>query len=295
MKWFWNAKSGIETQQKKDLPAELWVKCNECKEILYRKELEKNNSVCNHCNFHFPIAAKEYITLLLDKLSFEEMDADLVSNDPLKFTDKKKYSDRLKEYQAKTGLKSAVISGIGTIFGRKVSIGVMDFRFCGGSMGVIEGEKLARVLRKALELQIPAIIVSKSGGARMQEGTLSLMQMAKTAAMIAKLDEAALPYISLLTNPTTGGVTASFAMLGDVNIAEPKALIGFAGSRVIRETIRQELPSNFQKAERLMAKGFLDMIVERKNLKKTLSTLLEHFSSGRLVKPDTKKTVVAAK
>ncbi len=280
MKWFWKAKSGVETQSKKDLPADLWVKCTGCKEILYRKELVKSNLVCEHCNFHFPINAKEYVDLLLDEDSFVEMDAEMSSNDPLGFVDKKKYKDRLVTYQKKTGLKSAVVSGTGRIEGQKVSMAVMDFRFGGGSMGTVEGEKITRVFKKALEDRIPAIVISKSGGARMQEGTLSLFQMAKTSAYISKLNREKIPYISVLTNPTTGGVTASFAMLGDVNIAEPKALIGFAGERVIRETIRQNLPPNFQRAELLVEKGFVDMVVHRKDLKSTLNSLLYYFSQG---------------
>ncbi len=277
MKWFWKAKSGVGTQHKGDLPADLWVKCPGCKEILYKKELGGNLSVCNYCDFHFSVPAYEYIDMLLDKDSFTEHLADLVSKDPLKFVDKKKYKDRLIDYQKKTGLKSAVVCGIGKLGGREVSIGVMDFRFGGGSMGTVEGEKLAQVFIKAKEQGIPAIVVSKSGGARMQEGTLSLMQMAKTSARIAALEKVGIPYLSLLTNPTTGGVTASFAMLGDVNIAEPQALIGFAGTRVIKETIRQSLPDNFQKAEYLLDKGFLDMIVHRKELRGRMITLLNHL------------------
>jgi len=278
MKWFWKAKSGIETTSKKDLPADLWVKCTGCKEILYRKELVKNNLVCELCDYHFAINAHEYIKLLLDKDTFEEIDADLVSTDPLNFSDKKKYKDRLISYQKKTGLNSAVVTGVGKIFNYPISIGVMDFRFGGGSMGSVEGEKITRVFRKSLEKRIPAIMISKSGGARMQEGTLSLMQMAKTSAFIAKMDKEKLPFISVLTNPTTGGVTASFAMLGDVNIAEPKSLIGFAGARVIRETIRQSLPENFQRAELLIEKGFIDAIVQRKDLRNTLITFIKYFS-----------------
>jgi acetyl-CoA carboxylase carboxyl transferase subunit beta len=280
MKWFWNAKSGVEKQGKKDVPADLWVKCPDCKEVLYRKELEDKNSVCPHCGHHFSISAQGYMDLLLDEGSFEEKDAELMSNDPLKFADKKKYKDRLVTYRKKTGMNSAVLSGIGKIDGKQVSIGAMEFKFGGGSMGAIEGEKLARVLKRALDLKCPAIIVSKSGGARMQEGTLSLMQMAKTSAYISKMEKEGLPYISILTNPTTGGVTASFAMLGDIHIAEPKCLIGFAGARVIRETIREELPENFQTAEFLVEKGFVDMIVKRPDMKEKLSTLLEHFSAN---------------
>jgi acetyl-CoA carboxylase carboxyl transferase subunit beta len=277
MKWFWNTTD----KSKEEKPLEKWVKCTECSEILYREELKKNLSVCNYCNFHFPIDSKKYIQLLLDKDSFEEADADLVSPDPLKFVDKKKYKDRLIEYQKKTGMKSAVISGTGKINDKPVSFGVMDFRFGGGSMGTVEGEKVARVFKRAIKLEIPAIVISKSGGARMQEGTLSLMQMAKTSAFIAQMNMHSLPYLSLMTNPTTGGVSASFAMLGDVNLAEPKALIGFAGARVIRETIRQSLPPNFQKAELLLEKGFLDLIVSRKELKSSLTSLLDHLMHSR--------------
>jgi acetyl-CoA carboxylase carboxyl transferase subunit beta len=281
MKWFWNTKSGADKQDKNERPENLWVKCTECKEILYRKEMLRNLSVCEHCNFHFPIEAPEYINLLLDKDSFEELDAGAVSIDPLKFVDKKRYKDRLIAYQKKTRLRSAVIRGLGKINDRHVSIGVMEFRFGGGSMGTVEGEKITRVFKTALDRKIPALMVSKSGGARMQEGTLSLMQMAKTSAFVAQMNKSGLPYISLMTNPTTGGVTASFAMLGDINLAEPKALIGFAGSRVIRETIRQSLPPNFQKSELLLEKGFLDMIVDRKNLKTTISAILDHLMHGK--------------
>lgn len=281
MKWFWKAKSGVEVQTKKDLPTDLWIKCPECKEILYKKELAKNYTVCEHCQFHFPIDAYEYARILIDEGTWVETDADLASNDPLKFVDKKKYKDRLAEYTKKTGMKSAVVSGHGKLSGMEISLGVMDFRFGGGSMGTVEGEKLARVYRYALEKKIPAIVISKSGGARMQEGTLSLFQMAKTSAYIARMQQKKLPYISILTNPTTGGVTASFAMLGDVHIAEPKALIGFAGLRVIKETIRQSLPENFQKAELLLEKGFIDRIVDRKDLKSDVGLILTHMMAHR--------------
>jgi acetyl-CoA carboxylase carboxyl transferase subunit beta len=281
MKWFWKAKSGIDPPSKKDLPAELWIKCTQCKEILYKKELMKNCAVCMHCKFHFPIEAREYIRLLVDADTFEETDADMETNDPLKFVDRKKYKDRIAEAQKKTSLKSAVITGTGCINGIRTSLGIMDFRFNGGSMGTVEGEKLARVFKKSIELKIPALVISKSGGARMQEGTLSLMQMAKTSAFISQMEKARLPYISLLTNPTTGGVTASFAMLGDINMAEPGALIGFAGLRVIQETIRQSLPSNFQRAEFLLEKGFLDLIVHRKNLKEKIHLLFSLLSKNQ--------------
>ncbi len=278
MEWFRKAKSGVGTFVKKDTPVDLWLKCEGCKEVLYRKELAQNLHVCVHCGYHFRIGAPEYIKLLIDDRSWEVMDTDLRSIDPLKFAAKKKYRDSLADAEKNTGVTSGVISGTGKIQGQPVAMAVMDFRFIGGSMGSVEGEKIARVLRKALKLRIPAIVVSASGGARMQEGVLSLMQMASTSAAIAQLNEAGLPYLSVLTNPTMGGVTASFAMLGDVNIAEPGALIGFAGERVIRETIRQALPPGFQRAEFLLEKGFVDLIAARSTLKGTLAQLLSHFT-----------------
>ncbi len=280
MEWFRKAKSGIGTFIKRDTPVDLWVKCDGCKEVLYRKELAANHNVCEHCGHHFRISAPDYIKLLIDDGTFTAMDEKLHSVDPLKFTAKKKYKDSLSDAEKKTGMRSGVVSGTGDLSGRKVAIGVMDFRFVGGSMGSVEGEKISRVFRKARAQNSPAIIVCASGGARMQEGVLSLMQMAKTSAEIALLNEAGLPYISVLTNPTTGGVTASFAMLGDVHIAEPGALIGFAGERVIRETIRQNLPPGFQRAEFLVEKGFVDRIVPRKELKESISQLLGHFCAA---------------
>jgi acetyl-CoA carboxylase carboxyl transferase subunit beta len=280
MEWFRKAKSGIGTFIKKDTPVDLWVKCDGCKEVLYRKELSANHNVCEHCGHHFRISAPEYIALLIDEGTFTPMDERLHSTDPLKFAAKKKYKDSLSDAEKKTGLHSGVVSGTGQLMGRQVAIGAMDFRFVGGSMGSVEGEKIARVFRKARQQQSPAIIICASGGARMQEGVLSLMQMAKTSAEIALLNEAGLPYIVVLTNPTTGGVTASFAMLGDVHIAEPGALIGFAGERVIRETIRQNLPPGFQRAEFLLEKGFVDCIVPRKELKASIAQLLGHFCAS---------------
>ncbi len=277
MEWFRKAKSGVGTFTKKDTPVDLWVKCEGCKEVLYRKELAENFHVCQHCGYHFRIGAGEYVKILVDAGTWEPMDTTLRSVDPLKFTAKKKYRDSLADAEKNTGSTSGVLSGTGEIQGREVALGVMDFRFIGGSMGSVEGEKIARVFRKALQLRIPAIIVCASGGARMQEGALSLMQMASTSAAIAQLNEAGLPYIAVLTNPTMGGVTASFAMLGDVNIAEPGALIGFAGERVIRETIRQALPPGFQRAEFLLEKGFLDLITPRSALKETVARILSHF------------------
>jgi len=278
MEWFRKAKSGIGTFIKRDTPVDLWVKCDGCKEILYRKELAANKYVCEHCGFHFRIGANDYVKLLIDDGTWQVLDPNLKSTDPLNFTAKKKYKDSLRDAEKNTGAHSGVVAGIGEIKGTKVSLAVMDFRFIGGSMGSVEGEKIARVLKRGLQMSIPAIVVSASGGARMQEGSLSLMQMGKTSAVIAQLNKAGIPYISVMTNPTTGGVTASFAMLGDLNIAEPGAMIGFAGERVIRETIRQNLPPGFQRAEFLLEKGMLDMIVPRKQLKETLATVLAHFS-----------------
>ena len=277
MEWFRKAKSGIGTLIKKDTPVDLWVKCEGCKEVLYRKELAQNLHICEHCGYHFRVGAGEYIKILVDEGTWQPMDTGLRSVDPLKFSAKKKYRDSLADAEKNTGSTSAVVSGTGEIKSRKVAMGVMDFRFVGGSMGSVEGEKLARVFRKALEQRIPAVVVSASGGARMQEGALSLMQMASTSACIALLQKARLPYLSVLTNPTMGGVTASFAMLGDVHIAEPGALIGFAGERVIKETIRQALPPGFQRAEFLLEKGFVDMIVPRSGLKDVIAQLLSHF------------------
>ncbi|HAO98790.1 MAG TPA: acetyl-CoA carboxylase carboxyl transferase subunit beta [Fibrobacteres bacterium] len=277
MEWFRKAKSGIGTFVKKDTPVDLWVKCEGCKEVLYRKELAQNLNVCQHCGHHFRVGAGEYVKLLIDEGTWQPMDANLRSVDPLKFAAKKKYSASLADAEKNTGTNSGVLSGTGDIESRKIALGVMDFRFIGGSMGSVEGEKIARVFRKALALKVPAVIVSASGGARMQEGVLSLMQMANTSACIAQLNEAKLPFISVLTNPTMGGVTASFAMLGDVHIAEPGALIGFAGERVIRETIRQALPPGFQRAEFLMEKGFVDLIVARPALRETIARILSHF------------------
>jgi acetyl-CoA carboxylase carboxyl transferase subunit beta len=277
MEWFRKAKSGIGTLIKKDTPVDLWVKCEGCKEVLYRKELAENLHVCNHCGHHFRIGAAEYVSILTDEGSWMPMDTTLRSIDPLKFSAKKKYKDSLAEAEKKTGTTSGVLSGTGKLDGIPVALGVMDFRFIGGSMGSVEGEKLTRVFRRALKDKTPAIIVSASGGARMQEGILSLMQMASTSVAIAQMREAGLPFISILTNPTMGGVTASFAMLGDVHVAEPGSLIGFAGERVIRETIRQQLPPGFQRAEFLMEKGFVDVISPRKELKGTIGKILSHL------------------
>ncbi|MFT7230572.1 MAG: acetyl-CoA carboxylase carboxyl transferase subunit beta [Bacteroidia bacterium] len=280
MSWFKRVKEGIltKTQDKKPTPDGLWYKCIECKEPTSTKEFELNMWVCPKCSYHGRIGSREYFEILFDDGKFKEMDANLTSGDPLKFEDTKSYPDRLISSQKKSGLTDAVRTATGKIQGIKVSMAVMDFAFIGGSMGSVVGEKIARSIDKALENKTPMIIISKSGGARMMEAAFSLMQMAKTSAKLALLAEAKLPYISILTDPTTGGITASFAMLGDINIAEPKALIGFAGPRVIRETIGKDLPEGFQRSEFLKEKGFVDFIVERKDLKQKLHDVLSIYA-----------------
>ncbi|RMI15444.1 MAG: acetyl-CoA carboxylase carboxyltransferase subunit beta [Calditrichaeota bacterium] len=274
MDWFVRKKKGIATTEKKAIPDGLWVKCEKCGEIIYRPELQKRMFVCHECDYHFRLTSKEYIQYYFDPDSFVERFANIRPVDPLKFKDKKRYSDRLKAAQKQTGLKDAVVTGEATVGGIPVAAGVMDFSFIGGSMGSVVGEKIARIIDLAREKRIPLIIVSASGGARMMEGAISLMQMAKTSAKLAQLAEARVPYISVLTDPTTGGTTASFAMLGDVCIAEPGALIGFAGQRVIKQTIGQDLPEGFQTAEFVLKHGFLDMIVHRHEMRATLTRLL---------------------
>jgi acetyl-CoA carboxylase carboxyl transferase subunit beta len=278
MEWFRKAKEGLIPQRKKEIPDGIWVKCDSCGEIIYRKELEKHLWVCSKCDHHFRIRSKDYIDLILDDGQLEEFDANLQSDDPLEFKDSKKYPDRIQTSQKKTALKDAIVAGIGKIDGREVSFAVMDFGFIGGSMGSVVGEKVARAIERSLQRRIPLVIVSCSGGARMQEGILSLMQMAKTSALLAKLYDEKIPYISVLTNPTTAGVMASYASLGDVIIAEPKALLGFAGPRVIQQTIKQDLPSGFQSSEFFLEHGFLDLISHRKDLRKNVSLLLEYLS-----------------
>src|SRR3990170_76655 len=277
MEWFKKIKEGVTAQPKKEIPEGLWTKCEDCGEIIYVKELERNFWVCGKCKYHFRIKSTDYMNLLLDEGVLEEYDQNLVSADPLKFKDSKRYPDRIKDSRKKTKLNDALIAGLGKIEGRKVSLGVMDFSFIGGSMGSVVGEKVARAIERSLEKKIPLVIVSCSGGARMQEGILSLMQMAKTSGLLAKLYDANIPFISVLTNPTTAGVMASYASLGDVIIAEPKALLGFAGPRVIQQTIGQELPPGFQSSEFFLEHGFLDMIVDRKDLRRTVSLLLEYL------------------
>jgi len=262
------------------MPEGLWIKCDNCKEIIYKPEMERNANVCPRCHFHFRISARARIELLLDPGSFEEQHAGVRSQDPLHFKDQKSYPDRIKAAKAATGMEDALLSGAARIGGHRVSICALEFGFMGGSMGSAVGEKVTRAIEDAIRERIPFIAISCSGGARMQESVLSLMQMAKTSAALARLSRARLPYISILTDPTTGGVTASYAMLGDIAIAEPNALIGFAGPRVIQDTIRQELPGGFQRAEFLLNHGFVDMIVERKNLRQTLIQLLDFFAGA---------------
>jgi acetyl-CoA carboxylase carboxyl transferase subunit beta len=252
----------------------MWVKCEHCGEIIHKKELEQHLYTCSKCNAHFRVGSKEYIALLLDTDSFKEHDRKMRSADPLKFADSKRYRDRIPEAIKKTGLYDAVRYGTGTIEKKSVVFAAMDFNFIGGSMGSVVGEKIGRAIDLALKKRFPLVIVSASGGARMMEGALSLMQLAKTSAKLSRLAEANVPYISILTDPTTGGVTASYAMLGDVNVAEPNALIGFAGPRVIRQTIGKDLPPGFQRSEFLLEHGFIDLIVHRKELRTTVSQLL---------------------
>lgn len=278
MEWFKRAKVGLQSSVRKEIPDGLWSKCESCGDIIYTKSLEEALWVCGKCFHHFRIPATRYIQILLDDGYLEEFDQRLTSGDPLGFKDSKRYPDRVKAAQVKTGRRDAVIAGLGKIEGAPLSFAIMDFAFIGGSMGSVVGEKIARAIERAIERELPLVIVSCSGGARMQEGILSLMQMAKTAALLALLNEKRLPYVSVLTNPTTAGVMASYASLGDVIIAEPEALLGFAGPRVIQQTIGQDLPEGFQSSEFFLEKGFLDMIVERPKLRKTTANLLRYMT-----------------
>ena len=281
MGWFKRIKDGITTatEEKKETPEGLWYQCPKCKQIVSSEDHQANLWVCEQCNHHERINSREYFSILFDKGKFEELDANMTACDPLKFEDTKKYADRLKQSQKKTGLKDALTSGYGTINGRPIVIACMNFNFIGGSMGAVVGEKISRAIQRAVKENCAFIMISKSGGARMMEAAFSLMQMAKTSANLSVLAEKKLPYISFLTDPTTGGVTASYAMLGDVNIAEPGALIGFAGPRVVKETIGKDLPEGFQTSEFVLEHGFLDFIVSRKELKNKLSCLLDMFNN----------------
>lgn len=279
MSWFKRIKEGIttSTREKKETPEGLWYKCPECKKITSANDHNANHYVCPHCEYHEKIGSKEYFAILFDNNEFVELNPNLIAGDPLEFTDTKKYTDRLKDSIKKTELHDAIRTAQGTVEGQNLVIACMDFKFIGGSMGSVVGEKIARAIDHCIEKKIPLLIISKSGGARMMEAAFSLMQMAKTSAKLTLLSEARIPYISLLTDPTTGGVTASYAMLGDLNIAEPQSLIGFAGPRVVKETIGKDLPKGFQTAEFVLEHGFLDKIVHRKELKSALARLLKFF------------------
>ena len=276
MTWY---KKGVEgDKERRDelkLSSELWLKCNSCSEMIYRQVIERNFQVCPKCNYHFPIPARKRIESLIDPGTFQELDAHLISTDPLQFKDTKRYTVRIREAQEATGQKDAILCGEGKVIGQPILLGVFDFSFLGGSLGSVVGEKITRLIERGAETKTGVVIFCASGGARMQEGILSLMQMAKMSAALARLREARVPYLSVLTDPTTGGVSASIAMLGDVILAEPKAMIGFAGPRVIKETIRAELPEGFQRSEYLLQHGMIDLIVERKNLRPTIASLLE--------------------
>ena len=276
MAWFRKEKKRL-VRQKRELPPDVWKKCDGCGEIVYREKLNENAGVCPKCGYHFRIGPDDYARLLLDSALEEKYDSELRSVDPLDFVGPTPYAERYERAIKKDGRKEAVLTGGGHVEGLAVKFGVMDFGFIGGSMGSVVGEKIARVAERALEEKEPLIVVSASGGARMMEGVLSLMQMAKTSSALGRLHKSRLPYISILTHPTTGGVTASFAMLGDVIIAEPGALVGFAGPRVIEQTIGQELPDGFQRAEFLLEHGMVDMVVPRSELKPTDSRLLQHM------------------
>jgi len=280
MAWFKKSKAPIAPVESKkvQMPAGLWTKCKNCEEIIYSKEIERNLNVCPKCDYHFRISARERIGLVIDEGTFNETDPDMASVDFLKFKDSKKYVDRIKAAVAKNDGGDAVVTGSGLMNGQEVVVAVFDFAFLGGSMGSVVGEKITRAIELGLEKKAPVMVFSSSGGARMQESILSLMQMAKTSAALAKLKKAGIPFISVLTDPTTGGVTASFAMLGDLNVAEPKALIGFAGPRVIEQTIRQQLPEGFQRSEYLLDHGMVDMIVSRQEMKARLSQALRIFT-----------------
>src|SRR5208282_3540212 len=276
MTWFKRQSGEIDAAGEKKVRTEgLWVKCDDCRQIIWKKDLEENLNVCPKCDKHFRIDARTRLAQLLDDNEYEVFDTDIASTDPLKFVDLKPYSSRLRQAQEETGLNDAVINARGKLLGRPVVASVMEYAFIGGSMGAVVGEAITRAVERALETKTPLIIVSASGGARMMEGVISLMQLAKISAALARLDKARVPYISLLTDPTTGGVTASFAMLGDLNIAEPGALIGFAGPRVIEQTIRQKLPPGFQRSEFLLEHGMLDAVVPRKQLKPYIARALE--------------------
>jgi acetyl-CoA carboxylase carboxyl transferase subunit beta len=279
LSWFKRESTELEASSEKKVRTEgLWVKCDNCRQIIWKKDLEDNWNVCPKCERHFRIDARMRLTLLLDDENYEVEDMNLASTDPLRFVDVRSYKERLHKTQAETGLKDAVVNAHGTLAGRPVIVSAMEYSFIGGSMGAVVGEAITRAIERATEHKKPLIIVSASGGARMMEGVVSLMQMVKISAALARLDEARVPYISVLTDPTTGGVTASYAMLGDLNVAEPGALIGFAGPRVIEQTIRQKLPEGFQRSEFLLEHGMLDAVVHRRELKAYIARALEFMT-----------------
>ncbi|MDQ7947274.1 MAG: acetyl-CoA carboxylase, carboxyltransferase subunit beta [Pedobacter sp.] len=277
MAWFRREKKGISTttEEKKEAPDGLWNKCPNCKKALHSADLQENKYVCHYCDYHLRIGSGEYFEVLFDNNEYTELFANLTSGDPLQFVDSKPYTARIAETTAKTGLKDAIRAAHGKVDGQDLMVACMDFAFIGGSMGSVVGEKIARSIDYSLKNKVPFLMISKSGGARMMEAAFSLMQMAKTSAKLALLSQAKIPYISLLTDPTTGGVTASYAMLGDINIAEPGALIGFAGPRVIKETIKKDLPKGFQTSEFVLEHGFLDFIVDRRQMKAKLASFLK--------------------
>jgi acetyl-CoA carboxylase carboxyl transferase subunit beta len=281
MTWFKRESDAIDSSGEKKVRTEgLWVKCEGCRQVIWKKDLDANFNVCPKCDKHFRIDARSRLEMLYDDGRYETFDTNLVSTDPLKFTDIKSYSSRLKKYRHETGLSDAIINARGKIDGREVITSAMEYAFIGGSMGSVVGEVITRAIERATEERMPLIIVSASGGARMMEGTISLMQLAKISAALARMDDAKVPYISVLTDPTTGGTTASFAMLGDLNIAEPGALIGFAGPRVIEQTIRQKLPEGFQRSEFLLEHGMLDAVVHRRDLKTYISRALDFMATN---------------
>ena len=287
MTWFRRNKAGIQTDRSRqnEVPDGYWLKCPSCSKIQNRRVLDENRDVCDNCGHHFPMKSDRYLELLFDGQPYETFDAHLEAVDPLEFRDRKTYRDRLERAWKDGELRDAVRSAVGPVGRHRLSVAVMDFSFIGGSMGSVVGEVIARAIVRAYEQRIPLLIVTQSGGARMMEGALSLMQMAKTSAHLARFAETGLPYLTLLTHPTTGGVTASFAMLGDIQMAEPGALIGFAGPRVIRETIGQDLPEGFQRAEFLQKKGFVDLIVDRRRLRGTLEQILDLILEAHVPQP----------
>ena len=296
MAWFKKSRKPLEAPPEKSskIPEGLWVKCPGCSQVIYNKDLTTNLQVCPKCAHHFRVSAVERLRMLFDDGVYEEHDEGLSSTDPLHFTDTKPYAARLKAGRAATGMKDALVSATGLIEGRRAAVCAMEYGFIGGSMGVVVGEKITRAIERALDERLPVIVVSCSGGARMMEGALSLMQMAKISAALARLDRARLPYLSVLTDPTTGGVTASFAMLGDLNLAEPRALIGFAGPRVIEQTIRQKLPDGFQRSEFLLEHGFVDLVVDRRELKATIARALAFMLPAPAAIPVRVETSAAA-